>query len=359
MSGRTALVVGPTGAIGSALVAAMEREGEDPGGGWSIFGMSRSAPAGQGAFAHLAADLLDPEEIRRALAAAPPVTHVFYSARAPHGEGGVEDVSANVAMLVHIVEAAEARSNALAHVHLVEGTKWYGVHLGPHRTPAQEDDPRHLPPNFYYDQQDALEALQQSRSWTWSACRSNVVCDFAPERARNLTTVIAAYGAICRELGVPMDFPGTQAGYDTLTEVTDAAHLADAILWMSTRPNCVNRAFNVTNGDGFRWRYLWPRLAAFLGVACGEPRDIRLAEWMADKGQVWARVVARHGLVPRPLESLSLWAFGDFVFRQDWDVLTSMTRIRQTGYYAIVDSASMFETQITKYRAAGILPGAN
>ncbi len=357
MSGRTALVVGPTGAIGSALVAAMAREGADRGGGWSIYGMSRTAPAGQGAFTHLAADLLDPDTIARALAAAPPVTHVFYAARAPHGEGGVEDVPANVAMLVNVVEAAQARSGALAHVHLVEGTKWYGVHLGPHRTPAQEDDPRHLPPNFYYDQQDALEALQKGRSWSWSACRSNVVCDFAPARARNLTTVIAAYGAICRELGVPMDFPGTQAGYDTLTEVTEAAHLADAILWMSTRPNCANRAFNVTNGDAFRWRYLWPRLAAYLGVACGEPRDIRLAQWMADKGPVWDRVVARYGLASRPLESLALWAFGDFVFRQDWDVLTSMTRIRQTGFSAVVDSAGMFETQIAQYRTAGILPG--
>ena len=358
MSGRTALVVGPTGAIGSALVAAMGREGADGGGGWSVYGMSRTAPSGQTAFTHLAADLLDPGAIARALAGAPPVTHVFYAARAPHGEGGVEDVPANVAMLVNIVGAA-ARSGALVHVHLVEGTKWYGVHLGPHRTPSKEDDPRHLPPNFYYDQQDALAALQTGSSWTWSACRSNVVCDFAPGRARNLTTIIAAYGAICRELGVPMDFPGTRAGYETLTEVTDATHLASAIVWMSTRADCANRPFNVTNGDAFRWCHLWPRLAGFLGVACGEPRDIRLADWMSDKGPVWDRIVARHGLAPRPLESLALWAFGDFVFRQDWDVLTSMTRIRQTGFPSVVDSADMFETQIAQYRAAGILPGAH
>lgn len=351
MARRTALVVGPTGAIGSALVAAMVRQGN-----WSVYGMSRSRPPGDDGLTHVAADLLDADSVRRALAGAAPVTHVFYAARAPHGEGGVEDVESNVRMLVNVVEATQAQSDALEHVHLVEGTKWYGVHLGPHRTPTQEDDPRHLPPNFYYDQEDSLVALQRGQRWTWSSCRPNVVCDFAPARARNLTTIIGAYAAICRELGAPFDFPGTQLGYDTLTEVTDAGHLSDAILWLATRTEGANRAFNITNGDAFRWRYMWPRLADMLGVRCGEPRDIRLAAWMKDKGPVWDRIVARHGLEPRSLESVALWAFGDFVFRQDWDLLSSLTRLRQTGFASSVDTAQMFETQFEEYRKAGILP---
>ena len=38
----------------------------------------------------------------------------------------------------------------------MQGSKWYGNHLGPYLTPARETDPRHMPPNFYYDQQDFL-----------------------------------------------------------------------------------------------------------------------------------------------------------------------------------------------------------
>ncbi|PVE22986.1 NAD-dependent dehydratase [Microvirga sp. KLBC 81] len=349
---RSALVVGPTGAIGTSLVAAMARQGD-----WAIYGVSRSAPLQESGFVHLAADLLDGGSVRRAISQAGPITHVFYAARAPHGEGGIEDVEPNVRMLANVVEAAEAHSSELTHVHLVEGTKWYGVHLGPHRTPTQEDDPRHMPPNFYYDQEDALTALQGGKRWTWSACRPNVVCDFAPSRARNLTTIIAAYAAICRELSVPFDFPGTALGYDTLTEVTDGNHLAEAILWLSTRPEGTNRAFNITNGDAFRWRYMWPRLADMLSVKCGEPRDIRLASWMQDKGPVWDRIVARCGLQRRPLGSVALWAFGDFVFRQDWDLLSSLTRLRQTGFAGSVDSAQMFQKQFEDYRRAGILPG--
>jgi nucleoside-diphosphate-sugar epimerase len=261
-------------------------------------------------------------------------------------------------MLVNAVEAAMRQSPELAHVHLVEGTKWYGVHLGPHRTPSQEDDPRHLPPNFYYDQEDALAALKRGRGWTWSACRPTVVCDFDPGRARNLPAVIAAYAAICRELGTPLDFPGTAAGYDSLNEVTEARHLAQAILWLSTRAEGTDRGFNVTNGDAFRWRHMWPRLAGLLGIACGEPRDIRLATWMKDKGPVWDRIVARHGLQPKPLEETALWAFGDFVFRQDWDVLSNLTRLRRTGFAGSVDTGAMFETQFAQYRAARLMPAA-
>lgn len=348
---RRALVVGPTGAIGKALVAAMGRAG-----GWAVYGLSRSAPASCDGFAHLAADLMDRCSVADALSRAAPITHLFYAARAPHGEGGLEDVASNVAMLANVVEAAAARSSELHHVHLVEGTKWYGVHLGPHRTPSSEDDPRHLPPNFYYDQEDLLMALRREQRWTWSACRPTVVCEFDPARARNLPTIIAAYAAICRELGVPLDFPGTLAGYETLNEVTDASHLAEAVLWLATRASGTDRAFNITNGDAFRWRYMWPRLAAMLGIACGEPRDIRLANWMTDKGPVWDRIVERYGLVPRPLEETALWAFGDVVFRQDWDVLCNLTRLRRTGFVGSVDSTKMFERQFTQYRAARLMP---
>lgn len=39
---------------------------------------------------------------------------------------------------------------------LIEGSKWYGVHLGAAKTPCLEDDPRYMTPNFYYDQEDYL-----------------------------------------------------------------------------------------------------------------------------------------------------------------------------------------------------------
>lgn len=359
MSARTALVVGPTGAIGAPLVRALVAQGDWQEGDCNVMGVARSPAPPAANWQHLRADLLAPASLDSALRDVPAVTHLFYAARAPHGENGVENVDGNVAMLVNVVEAVERRSGtALRHVHLVEGTKYYGLHLGPYRTPAREDDPRHMPPNFYYDQEDALRRLRAGKDWTWSACRSNVVCDFAPDRARNLTSILGAYAAICAELGVPFDFPGTRAGFETLTEVTDADHLARTILWLASGQTPTDRAFNVTNGDAFRWCDIWPDLAKLFGVAPGVPRDIRLGSWMRDKEPVWERIVARHGLAPRRLDELALWDFADFVFRQDWDVLSDLTRLRQTGYAASIDTRAMFTDQIARYRQARLLPPA-
>ena len=48
------------------------------------------------------------------------------------------------------------RRASLRRVVLVTGTKYYGSHLGPFKTPARESDPRHMPPNYYFDQIDWL-----------------------------------------------------------------------------------------------------------------------------------------------------------------------------------------------------------
>ena len=78
----------------------------------------------------------------KALAAHRGVTHLFYTARAKHGETGVESVEDNVAMLRNVLDAVEPAATGLEHVHLVQGTKYYGMHLGPFGAPAREDSPR-------------------------------------------------------------------------------------------------------------------------------------------------------------------------------------------------------------------------
>ncbi|SHG65761.1 SDR family oxidoreductase [Bradyrhizobium erythrophlei] len=350
MPEHVALVIGPTGATGGPIAAALARRG------WRVYGMSRTAPSGEVSFTHIAADLTDPTSCRRALATIEPVTHAFFAARAPFREGGVEDVEGNVAMLAATLDALASRSDVLEHVHLLEGIKWYGMHLGPYPTPSREDDPRHLPPNFYYDQQDLLSERAARAGWSWSASRPSFICDFAPNRSRNLITVLGAYAAICRELQVPLDFPGTAAGYSVLSELSDATCLAEAIIFISTHDSGKNAAFNVTNGDSFRWCQVWPLLAQWFEIPCGVPRGMKLAKWMADKGPVWDRIVARHELEPRSLGSLASWEFADFVFEKEWDLLTDTGKLRRAGFNACVDTIAMIHDQLDQYRDARLLP---
>jgi uncharacterized protein YbjT (DUF2867 family) len=66
MPDQVALVIGPTGATGGPIVAALARRS-----GWRVYGMSRNAPSGEVPFTHIAADLTDPVSCRRALASIP------------------------------------------------------------------------------------------------------------------------------------------------------------------------------------------------------------------------------------------------------------------------------------------------
>ena len=352
MAKRTALVAGATGAVSKRLIEKLSSDGSN----WSVVGLCRTPPEASDRVRWIAADLNDAERCRDALADCRDVTHVFYCARAKHGEGGVESVEANVAMLRNVLDAVEPVARALSHVHLVEGGKWYGQHLGRYPNPASEDDPRHMPPNFYYDQEDLLRERQQTAQWSWSASRPNVICDFAPERPRNLVSIVGAYAAICAEMGVPMDFPGKPGKFTALTEVTDATLLADGMIHMATAPACRNKAFNITNGDLFRWERMWPRIADAFGLKSGSVRHVSLARWMADKEPVWARIVAKHGLQPKRLDEVALWSFADFVFGQDYDVVSSLTRLRRSGFHDVIDTGEMFLDQIQRYREARILP---
>ena len=352
MTQKTALIAGATGAAAKRLVQLLI---DDPT--WSVIGMSRNPPQTQpSGYRHICADLLDAQGAHDALANAADITHAFYTTRAPFQEGGVEDVASNVAMLRHLLDALEAGAPHLAHVHLVTGSKWYGIHLGPGPSPAREDAARHMPPNFYFDQQDLLAARQVGKSWTWSSSRPNVIYDFAPERTRNLVPTIGAWAAISKELGLPLDFPGNPGCYEAITDMTDASQLAGALRWMATTEAANNQAFNVTDGEGFRWRELWHAVAKYYDMEPGVARMINVAEWMSDKQPLWDAIVTKYDLKPANLDQLAAWGFIDFLFNQNYDVLSSTLKIRQAGFHATRNSIDSFITHLGAYRADRILP---
>ncbi len=352
MQNKTALVAGATGATSKRLIEVLLA------GGWRVIGVCRRPPAPPHAagLSYLRADLLDAAGCKRDLAVAPQVTHVFYTARAPFGEGGVEDVPANLAMLQNVLDAVCAAAPGLRHVHLVEGQKWYDVRLRPPRTPTREDDPRHMPPNFYYNQEDLLRERQAGQAWTWSASRPHFVYDYSPERPRNIVSTIGAWASMCMAHGLPLDFPGSHGAWNALLEITDATLLAQAMVWMAESEKACNRAYNVSDTCQFRWRWLWPRIAAHFNLAEGEVRPLKLADWMRDKGPAWQRMVEKHQLVANPLEDLASWEFADFYWSLDHDNITDTTRIRMDGFHGVVDTGSQIVAYLGRYREARLLP---
>ena len=343
------MIAGATGVAGRNL---LQRLASDDS--WNVIAVSRRKPDVEGRYTHISADLLDRVDTQAKLGACP-VTHIFHAAYV-EGATVAGTVPPNMTMLRNLLDAAEPASPDLAHIHLMHGTKWYGSHLGPFKTPAREDDPRAEPPNFYYGQMDFLLERQRGKAWHWSSARPHAICGFAVGNPMNLVMVLAVYATLCRELGVPFRHPGRLENYHALYQVTDSRLLADAMLWMATTPECADQAFNITNGDVFRWQYLWPRIAKFFDVPMADPEPLRLTDAMADKGPVWERLVARHGLQPIPYDQLVSWRYGDFVFASDYDIISSTVKSRRYGFQPARDSEEMFLGLFAELRANKIIP---
>ncbi len=354
MAARTAVVVGALGVMGRYIV---ERLAALPD--WQVVGLSRRKGEDRGSIRHIPVDLLDAADTERKLAKLGEATHVFYCAFQATGAQAADyakGIGVNRDMLVNSVTAIERVAKRLERVVLVTGTKYYGSHLGPFRTPAKEDDPRHMPPDYYYDQIDWLTAHQSGKTWTWTELRPQTLCGFAPGTAMSIVPVIAVYAAISRELGLPLRFPGKPGAYRAIYQVTESMHMANAALWAASEPRCANQAYNITNGDYFRWINLWPRIAEVFEMAHAEPQTISLVAHMADKGPLWDAMTRKYGLLPHRYEDIVAWPFGDYVFGCDWDVMTSTTKARGHGFHDVVDSEDMFVRLLARFRAERIVP---
>jgi len=349
---NTAVVIGAQGVIGRYIV---EKLVSLPG--WQAVGLSRRRGADGPRQRHVAVDLLNLEDMKGKLQDLAETTHVFYAAFQP-GSGPAADYAKNVAanrdMLVNAVSAIERAAPALERVVLVTGTKYYGSHLGAFKTPAREDDPRHEGANYYFDQIDWLTGFQAGKRWNWAELRPQTLCGFAPGTAMSIVPVIAVYCAIMKELGRPLTFPGT--AWESLYQVTESSHLAQAALWAATEPRCANQAYNITNGDYFRWRDLWPKIAAAFEMPAADPQPLSLAGFMADKAPLWDAMTKKHGLKPYRFDEVVAWPFGDYVFNCNWDVMSNVTKSRQHGFHDVVDSEEMFARLLTRFRAERIVP---
>ena len=353
-SPKKAVVIGAQGVIGRYIVEKLLAEGD-----WQVVGLSRRSVPSIPCYRHIAVDLLDAEEVAAKLTHLGDITHVFYAAFQPgtgSAAGYASVIAPNRDMLVNAVTAIDRQSKSLQRVVLVTGTKYYGVHLGPVKTPMRETDPRHMPPDFYFDQVDWLTGFQHGKGWSWTELRPQTLCGFAPGTAMSILPAIAVYAAISRELGLPLRFPGKPGAYGSIYQVTDSSHFATAALWAATEPRCANEAFNITNGDYFRWRNVWPRIARVFDMPVGEVQTIGLTQHMADKGALWAAMTKKYGLKEIDYDQLVAWPFADYVFGTDWDVMSDITKARLNGFHDVVDSEAMFERLLTRFRQEKIVP---
>ena len=75
----------------------------------------------------------------------------------------------------------------------------------------------------------------------------------------NMAQTLAVYAVFCSQNSDPFIFPGSHEQWNALTDVTDAEVLAKQIAWAAATLEASGQAYNISNGDVFRWRWLWPK----------------------------------------------------------------------------------------------------
>jgi nucleoside-diphosphate-sugar epimerase len=353
VSGR-ALVVGVTGISGGNVATRLLADD------WDVLGLCRNPDAVDSRIETLTADLGDADSVKSAIESTRP-THVFYTtwSRQPT-EAANCDV--NGRMLGNLLDAVSVEGS-VRHVALVTGLKHY---LGPFEayakvqpdTPFSEEQARLPYENFYYVQEDILFAAAERDGFTWTVHRPHTLIGFALGNAMNMGVTLAAYAAICRETGRGFHFPGSREQWEAVTDVTDAGLLADHLLWAATTPAAANQALNIVNGDVFRWRRLWPRLAEALEVEA-VPFDGEVAplqDQMAGASEVWPEIVRRHGLRDTDVEKIASWWHTDADLGRTIETFTDMGRSRRLGFDGIRDTQSSFLELFDRLRTDRIVP---
>jgi nucleoside-diphosphate-sugar epimerase len=349
MERKRAIVVGALGMIGRHVLQHLETRND-----WDVIGVSRRRPTFATRAEFISVDLEDRQAAERKLGHLDDVTHVFYSAL--NGGIAAENVEGNLALVRNSVGVIAEASVRLRRVVLTQGGKYYGCHLGPHKTPSKETDPRHLPPNFYYDQQDCVASLQQGKSWTYTLVRPEAVVGSVTGIPLNTAGLLAAYAAICKQLDVPFHYPGPEAAFKAYNKFTDARLLGRFEAWCAVEPAAANEAFNITNESGFRWCNLWPTFTDYFGVRRGIVMPFSLADFMADKAPVWDAIVARHGIRPTPLSDMGDWAFADWNLGRTWDTILEDTKRIKYGFTEVMDSEESFLSTFDRMRADRLIP---
>jgi nucleoside-diphosphate-sugar epimerase len=359
-SRKTMLVVGGSGVVGRA---AIERFNVRPE--WRVIGVSRRPPHDFVSASFELLDLLDRERCMQVYGRPRGITHLIYSAlsEAPGLVSGWRDqqqMQRNLAMFRNILDPL-CRAGSLEHVSLLQGTKAYGVHLEVTPVPARERWPRHPHENFYFLQEDHLRDAQRDSPWTFTIWRPQVIYGVSFASPMNLIPAIGAYGAILRERGEPLAFPGGATG---LTEAIDADLLAEALEWAAGSSAARNETFNITNGDVFSWRDIWPTIADSLGMDVGADVAMSLSTQMPTRAGEWGTIVDRYQLrSPRALDEFvgDSFVYADMLFHYGAEMvrppaLVSTIKLRQAGFGSCIDTEDMFRKWFARFQERRWLP---
>ncbi len=358
------MVIGASGLVGAAAANEFLNEG------WDVVAVSRRKPEVDSAreYQHLPLDLQNADACRDAMKNMGDVTHVVYAAvyEMPGLMPGWSDpaqMSTNISMMENIMNPLSEVAKGLRHVNVLQGTKAYGAHLHEIPIPAREDAPRDNHANFYWLQEDYIRANSVKYGYAFTIWRPQLIVGPNYGVVMNLPPVIGAYAAICKKLGMPFAFPG---GTRWVWEAVDTRLVASALCWAASEPKSHGQTYNITNGEVFDWRTMWPAMAKTLGAEVGEDSSLSLAEFLPANAGVWQEIVKEHGLRPLSIEEVcgESHHYADMCFMYGSDLLAPYTflstaKLRQHGFSGAYNTEESFCHWLSVLQDRKVIPARN
>ena len=354
------LIAGATGLVGFAAMKHFATRG------YKVTAVSRRKPFETFGARHVALDLTDRAACADTLSAMTDVTRVVYAAlyEKPGLVAGwleADQIETNRRMLENFFDPLEKVTPRLRHVSLLQGTKAYGAHVRPLAVPARENRSElKEQPNFYWDQESYIRTKQQGRDWHWTIFRPQIVFGFSLGAAMNLIPAIGVYAALLKEEGRPLCYPG---GSSSVLEAVDADLLADAIAWAGVRDRQENAIFNITNGDVFVWKNVWPAIADALGMKPGPDAAMSLGAEMPRRAADWDAVKRKYDLVAPDMGAFvgESFHYADFTMaygaaREVPAAIVSTIALRKAGFHDVIDTEEMFRKWFRLFQEKRLLP---
>lgn len=397
IKGLTAIITGANGISGFYTMRALLDSPER----WSkIYALSRRPPSEtmmnllteeqRSRVQHVPCDFLEPaSSIAQAMKAANVTADYvfFYSYLQPSPPPGgrlwsnaEELVKVNSALLANFLDAIDEIALKPRRVLLQTGAKNYGVHIGRCRSPACESDPqpKHLEPNFYYDQEKSLfEYCKKNPGTFWNIIRPAWIIGAVNNAQMNALHPFAVYAVVQAYKNEPIKFGGDWTNWQFSCYHSTARLTGYLSEWAVLEDKCKNEDFNSIDTSPFTFDRFFEELCRWYEVkkgftppeeddskytvftgrggkdtpmGYGPPQNIRssfsLVKWAndADNKEVWQKIMRQSNgkIVHDPFQDpVAHFSCAD----ASWlPMVLSTNKARRLGWTGFVDTIeSVFE----------------
>lgn len=174
----------------------------------------------------------------------------------------------NTALWRNFLQAIQKANIKPKKIVLQTGAKNYGIHIGRHRSPANESDPlpKHLEPNFYYPQYDLLEEYCKANAVDWIViCPAWIIGAVTTAQINGLHPW-AVYAAVQARKGESLRFPSDWTVWQDERKHATARLTGFLTEWTILEDKCKNQKFNAQDTAPLSWDRFFEELARWYGA---------------------------------------------------------------------------------------------